>query len=90
MHMRRALAAMLWIATSAIASAALAQDRPPPIPPENAMKLSAIIATVEGRAGFQYVDAIEWNSDGYYDVVYLTDDKAKVEMKIDPVTGKNK
>ena len=88
--MRRRFAAMLSIAMFAIAGAARAEDRPPPIPPANAMKLSAIIATVEGRAGFQYVDTVEWNSDGYYDVIYWTDDKAKVEMRLDPITGKAK
>lgn len=57
------------------------------IPPENAKKLSEIVSTVEGRAGFRYIGEIEWDEDGYYDVVYYTTDKAKVEMKLNPVTG---
>jgi hypothetical protein len=84
--MRLATACTL-VGMLALVGAAQAQDEPP-IPPPNAMKVSAIIATVEGRAGFQYVYSVEWNEDGYYDVVYYTDDKAKVEMMLDPVTGK--
>jgi len=70
------------------ASTAVAQDNKPAVPPENALKLSAIIATIEQRDAFQYVSDVEWNDDGYYDVIYFTTDKAKVEMKINPVTGK--
>lgn len=73
----------------ALTAAATAQEKPA-TPPPNAMKLSEIIATVEGRAGFQYVSSVEWNEDGYYDVTYWTDDRAKVEMMLDPVTGKAK
>ena len=61
--------------------------RQPNVPPDNAMKLSEIISQVEGRDGFRYIDEIEWDRDGYYDVVYYTTDKAKVEMKFNPVTG---
>ena len=88
--MRFRLAAWTFAATLAVAGIALAQDKPPPIPPQNSMKLSAIIATVEQRNGFLYVSSVEWNEDGYYDVIYFTDDKAKVEMKLDPVSGKAK
>lgn len=83
------LAACTLAATLTVAGVAIAQDKPP-IPPQNSMKLSAIIGTVEGRAGFLYVSSVEWNEDGYFDVIYFTDDKAKVEMKLDPVTGKPK
>jgi hypothetical protein len=71
-------------------SLAMAQDKPPPVPPDNALKLSAIIATVEQRDAFHYLSDVEWNDDGYYDVIYFTTDKAKVEMKIDAVTGKTR
>ena len=81
-------AAALLVALLASASLAIAQDKPPPVPPDNALKLSAIIATVEQRDAFHYVSDVEWNEDGYYDVIYFTTDKAKVEMKIDAVTGK--
>ena len=48
------------------------------------------IASVEGRDSFHYVSQIEWNDEGYYDVVYFTTDKARVELKVDAVTGKNR
>jgi hypothetical protein len=86
--MRIKFAAVVVIALLAPASLAIAQDKPPPVPPDNALKLSAIIATVEQRDAFHYVSDVEWNEDGYYDVIYFTTDKAKVEMKIDAVTGK--
>lgn len=69
-------------------TAAQAQSRP--IPPENAMKLSEIIAKVEKRDQFRYVGSIDWETDGYYDVIYFTTDKAKVELKLDPVTGQTR
>lgn len=81
---------VLLVALLAPASFAFAQESGPPVPPDNALKLSAIIATVEQRDGFHYVSDVEWDDDGYYDVVYFTTDKAKVEMKIDAVTGKTR
>ena len=87
--MRRTATAWTLAGMLAFTAVAAAQEKPA-IPPPNSMTLSAIIATVESRAGFQYVYSIEWNEDGYYDVIYYTDDKAKVEMMLDPVTGKAK
>lgn len=58
-------------------------------PPQNAMKLSEIIAKVEQRDGFRYIDEIEWDR-GLYEVTYYTTDKAKVEIRFDPVTGEPK
>jgi Peptidase propeptide and YPEB domain len=69
------------------ASPAWAQTAPPPIPSENALKLSEIIAKIEQRDQFRYIDEIDWADEGYYDVIYYTSDKAKVEIKIDAVTG---
>lgn len=57
------------------------------LPPANAIKLSEIVAKVEQRADFRYVDRIEWDTGGYYDIIYFTTDKAKVEIKINPVSG---
>jgi Peptidase propeptide and YPEB domain len=62
----------------------------PPIPPENALKLSEIIAKIEQRDQFRYIDEIDWEDEGYYDVIYYTSDKAKVEIKIDAVTGQSR
>jgi len=53
------------------------------------MKLSEIIAKVEAREGFRYVDDVDWDDDGYYTVVYFTKDNAKVEINYD-TTGEPK
>lgn len=58
-------------------------------PPQNALKLSEIVAKVEQREGFRYIDEIEWDR-GLYEVTYYTADKAKVEIRFDPVTGEPK
>lgn len=73
-----------------ICGAAQAQADPPPVPPENAMKLSAIIAKIEQRESFHYVSDIEWDREGNYNITYYTSDNAKVELKIDAVTGQAK
>lgn len=69
---------------------AQAQTQSPPVPPQNALKLSEIIAKVEKRDQFRYISEVDWERDGYYDVTYFTTDKAKVELKIDPVTGQTR
>ena len=56
------------------------------VPPQNAKKLSEIIAKVEQRADFRYIDEVDWD-DGGYDITYYTTDNAKVEIKFDPVTA---
>lgn len=71
------------------ATAALAQDPIRPAPAANMQKLSALIAKIEARPAFHYVDEIEWQS-GVYTITYFTTDKAKVEIRIDPVTGEAK
>ena len=69
---------------------ALAQDQPSPVPPDKALKLSEIVAKVEARDKFRYVSEVDWDDEGFYEVVYFTTDKAKVEIKLDPVTGQTK
>ncbi|MGX5803625.1 PepSY domain-containing protein [Bradyrhizobium sp. Arg314] len=59
------------------------------LPPQNAKKLSEIIAKVEHRNDFRYVKEVGWDSDGYT-VTYYTTDKAKVQITYDPVTGEPK
>lgn len=86
--MKRTAATLSIVATLA-SSVAIAQDRSP-IPPENARKLSEILATIEQRNDFRYVSEVEWDEDGYYDIIYFTGDKAKVEIKIDAVTGQTR
>lgn len=64
-----------------------AQSKEPTIPPEKSLKLSEIIAKIEKRNQFRYISEIDWEQEGYYDVTYYTTDKAKVEIKIDAVSG---
>lgn len=73
-----------------VATQVQAQTKEPPIPAEKSLKLSEIIAKIEQRDQFRYVSEVEWNTDGYYDVTYYTTDKAKVEIKIDAVTGESR
>jgi hypothetical protein len=70
------------------AAPAFAQSDTRAVPPQNAMKLSQIVAQVEQRNQFNYISEIEWSRSGYYEVTYYTTDKAKVELKINPVSGK--
>lgn len=56
-------------------------------PPAEALPLSEIVAGLEGRYDIQFIDEIEWDDDGYWEVEFFTRDGAKVEVKVDPVTG---
>lgn len=84
--MLRRTSAGLTIWLVACQAVALAQERMK-YPPDNAMKLSQIIAKVEQRQDFRYVYEVTWSEEGYYDVTYFTTDKAKVEIKYNSVTG---
>ena len=84
--MKSAISGLLLASLLAVAPAE-AQTKEPAVPPQNSLKLSAIIAKIEQRDQFHYISEIDWESEGYYDVVYYTSDKAKVEIKIDPVSG---
>jgi len=86
MHHHRLLASA--VVALLLCGPAQAQDTGPmPAPPENSLKLSEIIARIEARDQFRYIDEVDWEEEGYYDVTYYTKDKAKVEIHIDPVTG---
>jgi hypothetical protein len=67
---------------------AFAQSTTRATPPQNATKLSQIVAKVEQRDHFNYIKEIEWSREGYYEITYYTTDKAKVELKVNPVSGK--
>lgn len=55
-------------------------------PPEG-IKLSELVAKIEKMADFQYIDEIDWNDRGYYEVEYFMTNGAKVEIKLDPTSG---
>jgi hypothetical protein len=57
-------------------------------PPTNALALSEIIGLVESQVSFKYIDEVNWDNDGYWEVEYIDNNGRKVEIKIDPVTGK--
>lgn len=50
-------------------------------------KLSDIISKVEQTSDFSYIDEVDWNDRGYYEIEYFLKNGAKVEVKIDPTTG---
>jgi len=75
-----AFAALLALTSTA----AVAADAPPP---KDAQPLSKILQQVENRSDFAYMDEVEWDH-GVYEVEYYTTSGAEVEIKIDPVTGK--
>jgi hypothetical protein len=75
------------VASAVSAGNAFAQEAK--VPPQDAKKLSEIIAKVEQRPDFRYIDEVEWD-DGGYQVTYYTTDDAKVEVKFDPVSGETK
>ena len=85
--MRRALFMIGAVAALSLATVGYTQETEEAVPPPDGKLLSEIVAKVEKRDGFRYVDEIRWNSDGFYEVVYFTTDKAKVEMNFNPVTG---
>ncbi|MEO5323793.1 PepSY domain-containing protein [Mesorhizobium sp. CC13] len=85
--MTRSTVLAVLIVALFVATQVQAQTKEPPIPPEKSLKLSEIIARIEQRGQFRYVSEVEWNREGYYDVIYYTTDKAKVEIKIDVVSG---
>ena len=78
------LAAVALSGTAGIASAADSADK---MPPEHGQKVSEIIARIESRPDFRYLESVEWDRQGYYEITYHTADKAKVEIKIDAATG---
>ena len=57
-------------------------------PPQDALPLSQIIQSLEQQGEIAYFDEIEWDDDGYWEIEYYTSDGTKVEIKVDPVTGK--
>ena len=66
---------------------ATAQVTDPKIRAEAGKKPSEILAVVEARDDFRYLEEMKWDDDGYYEVVYHTADSARVEINIDALTG---
>jgi hypothetical protein len=82
--------AVTVLALACLAGPAFAQSPTMTQPPSNGMKLSQLLAKVEIRDKFQYISEVDWSESGYYEVIYYTSDKAKVELHLDAVTGETK
>ncbi len=72
----------ILIAVAIITSTSFAMAAAP-----DGKKLSEIVAGIEQSADFDYIDEIDWNDRGYYEVEYFLKNGSKVETKIDPKTG---
>jgi hypothetical protein len=70
-----------------VSGAAVAQDIDPANTAEGGKRPSEILASIEDREDFRYLEEMEWNDDGYYSIVYHTADKARVEIHIDARSG---
>lgn len=71
------------IALAMSAAPALADRQPP----QQALPLSEIVTGLENQYDIAWIDEIEWDDDGYWEVEFYARDGSKVELKIDPVTG---
>lgn len=58
-------------------------------PPEGFLPLSGIVAELEQRPDFAYVEEIELD-DGYWEVEYRTRDGRERKIEIDPLTGEER
>ncbi|MDO5632823.1 MAG: PepSY domain-containing protein [Paracoccus sp. (in: a-proteobacteria)] len=61
-------------------------------PPVGSMKLSEVVAAVENQAGAElaYIKEVDWDDNGYWEIEYRTTAGARVELRLDPVTGESR
>lgn len=85
MTFRTLTAAALILSPTAL----MAQEAMRGAPPADAMALSEIVAKMETdlSAELGYIEDVQWDDDGYYEVEYRTRDNREVEMRVDPTTG---
>jgi hypothetical protein len=77
------LARIVLVLATGIATPALAQR----LPPQNALPLSQVIATVEDREPVLVFTEVEWDDDGYWDVEFVNTDNRRTSVRIDPFTA---
>lgn len=77
--MVRLLPMLFVLALAATASAAP--------PPTDALPLSEIVRALETQEDVAYIDEVDWDDDGYWEIEYLRPDGRRVEIRVDPVTG---
>ena len=75
--------AVVIAAALAVAAPASAQM----LPPQDALPLSRIVATVEAMDEVATVLEVDWDDDGYWDVEFVDTDNRRSSMRIDPITG---
>ncbi|MFA5582326.1 MAG: PepSY domain-containing protein [Paracoccaceae bacterium] len=73
-----------FVGVIALLAGAAAADTPPPA---NALPLSQILQGIEAGGDVAWIDEVDWDDDGYWDVEYYTTDGRQVDVKIDPLTG---
>ena len=56
--------------------------------PEDAMALSGIVAALEARDDYNRLHELEWDDDGALEVPCHRNDGGKIDVEIDPVSGK--
>lgn len=58
-------------------------------PPADALPLSEIIAMIEAEHGdrLAYIDEVEWDDDGYWEIELKDTDGQDVKLRVDPLTG---
>lgn len=77
------IAVIALLATAPVAAFA---DTPPPA---GSLALSEVVAKVEADAGatLAYVESVDWEDEGYWEVEYRTTDGKEVKLRADPATG---
>jgi hypothetical protein len=75
--------AVVIAAALAVAAPASAQM----LPPQDALPLSRIVATVEAMDEVATVLEVDWDDDGYWDVEFVDASNRSGKLRIDPVTG---
>ena len=56
-------------------------------PPADALPLSEIIALVEAAHDVAWIDEIDWDDDGYWEVELYLAGGGKLELRLDPLSG---
>jgi hypothetical protein len=77
------LARIVLVLAAGAATPALAQR----LPPQNALPLSQVIATVEDREPVLVFTEVEWDDDGYWDIEFINTDNRRTSVRIDPFTA---
>jgi len=75
--------ALACLTAPALTAPALA-DTPPPA---GSLPLSQVIALIESREDVHWIDEVEWDDDGYWEIEYHSRDGRRRKVRIDPLTG---